>query len=148
MGLEDWKAGPGVFNGELIRGEIRRNASHWHPPQGNRQQIFREIKEEENCVEQTTSDDNLRERDWTRELLEASVIRKKSVQLFPPVLMSEFYAWWCTWGPGIQIQWNSFIIKHRPTPAFYRTDLGQHQREGGAENNLTEDFLTEHTFHL
>ena len=46
---------------------------------------------------------------------------------------------------GIQIQWNSFIIKHQPTPTFYSTDLGQHQREGGAENNLTEDFLTAHS---
>ena len=148
MGLEDWKAGPGVFNAELIRGEIRRNASHWHPPQGNRQQIFQEIKEEENCVEKTTSDDNLRERDWTRELLEASVIRKKSVQLFPPVLCRSFMRDGAHGDRGIQILWNSFIIKHQPTPAFYRTDLGQHQREGGAENNLTEDFLTAHTFHL
>ena len=34
-------------------------------------------------------------------------------------------------GIQIQIQWNSFIIKHRPTPTFYSGDLGHEETRRG-----------------
>ena len=117
---------------ELIRGEIRRNASHWNPPWGNTGTNTNNNtleKRREKLMWTTSFSASSTQRGRTK-LLKGFYYSKKAVSLkiILPWLDKSFMLDGAHGDRCIQNQCDSFITKHQPTPPFYRADLGQHGR--------------------
>ena len=117
---------------ELIRGEIRRNASHWHPPWGNTGTDTNNntLEKRRGKLMWTTSfSASSTQRGRTRTFKRVLLFEKKSLKIILPRLdVLSFMLDGAHGDRCIQNQCDSFITKHQPTPPFYRADLGQHGR--------------------
>ena len=83
------------------------------------------VREKENCVRQV--------RAASGSYLISKMTKKRDDPSRRIILPPEVLCLMVHMGRGIQIQiqWNSFIIKHRPTPTFYSGDLGHEEARRG-----------------